>query len=169
MLIELSLDYWTLILDLATQNDFAKAARRAKKSYELKFPRPEDRSPHGVSLAIEEEYKVERKKHDSAFRKLLAIANPHLGDEWLNEIKKHWDTNDSPQMQLEKLHKLVLSQVDDQQKVKWLKIWNSGAARKGEEGFPTGTVSDKELELFLHKATYWYQVCISNHFNFSSS
>jgi hypothetical protein len=61
-------------------------------------------------------------------------------------------------MQLEKLHKLVLSQVHDHQKVKWWKLWNSGVARKGEEGFPTGSVSDKDLEQFLHKATYWHHV-----------
>lgn len=45
--------------------------------------------PQGVSLAIEEEYKAERKKHDSALHKLLAISNPQLGEEWLEEIKKH--------------------------------------------------------------------------------
>lgn len=73
---------------------------------------------------------MERKKHDNMFRKLLAIANPSLGDAWLEEIKKHWDNNETPQMQSEKLHKMVLAQVDEEQKIKWLKLWNSGTARK---------------------------------------
>lgn len=45
-------------------------------------------------------------------------------------------------MLLEKLHKLVLVHVDDEQKMKWLKIWNSIAPRKEEEGFPTWSISD---------------------------
>jgi hypothetical protein len=52
--------------------------------------------------------KFKRKILDIIFHKLLAIANLRYGDVWLQEIKKHWDTIDMPQMLLEKLHKLVL-------------------------------------------------------------
>ena len=39
-------------------------------------------------------------------------------------------------MQLEKLDKSVLLQVHNHQKLKWLRLWKSGAAKKGEDRFP---------------------------------
>lgn len=62
---------------------------------------------------------------------------------------KHWETANPPQMMLEKLHKLMLAQVDDEQKVKWLKIRNFGDPCKREEGFPLETINDKELDGFF--------------------
>ena len=47
----------------------------------------------------------------------MAIDNLQLGDAWLQDIRKHWDTIDLPQMMLERLHKLVLAQIDDEQKI----------------------------------------------------
>lgn len=58
-------------------------------------------------------------------------------------------------MPLKTFHKLALPYLEDAHKVKWLEIQNFGSTRRGEGGFPTVTVSDKDLEQFPH--TYWYQ------------
>lgn len=121
---------------------------------------------HGVNEAIEEEYNLEKKKHDNAFCKLLAIANLWLGDECHLEIMKHWKTTNPPQLMLEKLHKLMLAQVDDEQKVKWLKIWNFGDLCKRREAFLLEVINDKELDVFFHTFTYWWQVMCISHFFF---
>ena len=52
-----------------------------------------------------------------------------------------------PQMLLDKLYKLVLAHVDDEKKVRRL---NSRAPRKGEDGFPTCTLNDREFVAFFH-------------------
>lgn len=83
----------------------------------------------------------------------MAIDNLQLGDAWLQDIRKHWDTIDLPQMMLERLHKLVLAQIDDEQKMRWMKIRNSFPPCKEEEGFPKGHVSGADLHAYLHKAT----------------
>lgn len=61
-------------------------------------------------------------------------------------------------MSQEKLHKMVLSQSNAKQKVRWLKFWNFGRERKEVEGFPLRSMNNPKLESFLHKATYWWHV-----------
>lgn len=51
------------------------------------------------------------------FYTLLVIANPSLGDTWLGEMKRHCHNNNTLQMQLEKLRKLVLVEVGDDHKI----------------------------------------------------
>ena len=138
------------------QNGFVSGKKRKKKI--LTSITHDLIKGHFIVLVMQlRSTKLKRKKLDIVFHRLLAIANFQLGDVWL-QVKKHYDTLDMPQMLLEKLHKLVLVHVDDEQKLKGLKIWNSRAPRKKEEGFTTHTMSDKEFDTNLHKATYWFHV-----------
>lgn len=99
---------------------------------------------------------MEKKKHDSTFRKLLEIANPQLGEEWLEEILRNTGTIVRfPNCNWRNCtnwccHMSMIIR-------KW-SVQNYGIQVPLGKGFPTGSVSDKDLEQFFHKATYWHYV-----------
>jgi hypothetical protein len=55
------------------------------------------------------------------FHKRLPICDPTLGIEFLQQIQVHYNINLNPEMMIEKLQLLVFSQVNNEQKVYWLK------------------------------------------------
>ncbi len=62
-----------------------------------------------------------RKDNYGAFLKHFLVYNPILGEEFLEQIKMHFDMSSKPKMLIEKLQMLITSYVNYEQKVKWLK------------------------------------------------
>lgn len=48
----------------------------------------------------------------------------------------------------------MLFQVATLEEIRWMKLWNMGVENREEEGFPTHGMTYKDLDIFLHKATF---------------
>lgn len=102
-----------------------------------------------------------RRKKEALLTKLLPIADPGNGEQLLKEIKKHWEQVRPPQMNLEKLQRLMQSQVDVAEKLAWLKIWNGSSISKSVYGFPLKSIrGNASLDLWTSKQTFWWQVSL---------
>ncbi len=62
-----------------------------------------------------------QKEHMTMFHRRLPICDPTLGIEFLQQVQVHYNINLNPKMMTEKLQLLVFSQVNNEQKVYWLK------------------------------------------------
>jgi hypothetical protein len=58
----------------------------------------------------------------STFIKQLAIANLNFTHAFFEEVKHHWGSFFVPEMLQEKIHRIAISNVDAEVKVKWLKL-----------------------------------------------
>jgi phosphosulfolactate synthase (CoM biosynthesis protein A) len=58
----------------------------------------------------------------SSFTKQLAIANINLTYDFFEEVKYHWGSFSMLEMLQEKLHRVVVNNVDAKIKVRWLKL-----------------------------------------------
>jgi hypothetical protein len=58
----------------------------------------------------------------SSFTKKLAIADINLTYDFLEKVKYHWGSFSMPEMLQEKLHCVVVSNVDAKIKIRWLKL-----------------------------------------------
>jgi hypothetical protein len=94
----------------------------------------------------------------SSFTKQLAIADINLTPAFLEEVKNHWGSFSVPEMLQEKLHRVVVSNVDPDVKVGWLKLWNGNRFDKDALHFPKSPLSDSALDDWLSKSTYWAQL-----------
>ena len=120
------------------------------------------------------------------FEKLLAVANPTKGFDFLEEvshyvflcsihfgilyksfslfspfisqINKHFGDRSEPTMTLEKLQMIATTPVNSVFKIKWLRWWNSSDMSRESLRFPLGDIKEKELEKWLIKASFWTQV-----------
>ena len=146
---------------LFVQRDIADAGDLAKKKY-FEVTVEHERSIEGITEFMNAAIDAKRVKQDSSLAKHLPIADPGLGQGFLAQIERHYDLcYEEPQMNQEKLQHLVTSKVDAEQKVKWLKLWNSTHAFRMALKFPKMPIADKAFDLWLHKATFWSQVIIS--------
>ena len=67
--------------------------------------------------------------------------------------------NATPDMTIEKLHKVSTATVAPRFKAKWLHWWNSPLTVRGANKFPsTSPVKEKTLDSWLNKASFWAQV-----------
>ena len=89
---------------------------------------------------------------------LLAIADINLTPAFLEEVKHHWGLFPVPEMVQEKLHRVVVSNVDAEVKVGWLKLWNGNRFDKDALHFPKSPLSDSALDDWVSKSTYWAQL-----------
>ena len=64
-------------------------------------------------------------------------------------------------MTLEKLQLVATAVVAPEFKVRWLVNWNSGVHSRQALHFPSKGFSDKDLESWLNKASFWAGVSIS--------
>ncbi|KAG0632178.1 hypothetical protein M758_1G310400 [Ceratodon purpureus] len=77
------------------------------------------------------------------FDKLVAVANPSLGESF----------------EKERLHKIATTNVTADHKTKWLKWWNSTLAVRKTVRFPDDSpMKDKVLDSWLHVASLWAQL-----------
>jgi hypothetical protein len=94
----------------------------------------------------------------SGFTKQLAIADINLTSPFLEEVKNHWGSFSVPEMLQEKLHRVVVSNVDPDVKVGWLKLRNGNRFDKDALHFPKSLLSDSALDDWLSRSTYWAQL-----------
>ena len=120
------------------------------------------------------------------FEKLLAVANPANGIDFLDEvsyygflcsidfgilyegfslflpsnslINKHFGDHSELTMTLEKLQMIATASVESIFKFKWWRWWNSSNMSRESLRFPLGDIKEKELEKWLIKASFWVQV-----------
>jgi hypothetical protein len=79
---------------------------------------------------------------------------------------KHWSNNEKPEMSLEKLHLIATASVAPPFKVRWLEHWNSSVHSHQAVHFPPKGFTDKDLESWLNKASFW--AGIRNHSPYAS-
>jgi hypothetical protein len=77
----------------------------------------------------------------SSFTKQLAIADINLTSAFLEKIKHHWGSFSVSAMLQEKLHHIVVSNMDAEVKVGWLKLWNGNRFDKDALHFPKSPLS----------------------------
>ena len=92
----------------------------------------------------------------SGFTKQLVIAD--LTSVFLEEVKHHWGSFSVPGMLQEKLHRVAVSNVDAEFKIRWLKLWNGNRFDKDALHFPKSPLSDFALDDWLSRSTYWAQL-----------
>ncbi len=99
-----------------------------------------------------------QKEHMTMFHKRLPVCDLALGPKILQQVWVHYNMNPNPKMMIEKLQLLVSLQVNNEQKVSWLKQWNQSSVLKEAQKFPKVKLSNAIFEKWLHKATFWFQV-----------
>jgi hypothetical protein len=63
-------------------------------------------------------------------------------------------------MTLEKLQFIAMATATPHFKVRWLEFWNSGAHSRQAVHFPAKGFTDKDLESWLNKVSFWVGVSI---------
>lgn len=75
------------------------------------------------------------------------------------QINRHYSLFATPDMTLERLHKIATSNVQPHFKTKYLQWWNSSDTVRKSVRFPLDRpMKDKVLETWLHYASLWSQV-----------
>ncbi len=77
-----------------------------------------------------------RKENYNAFLKYFLICDLIFGEEFLEQVKMHYDMSFEPKMLTKKLQMLVTSYVSSEQKVKWFKKWNQPTVAREATKFP---------------------------------
>ncbi len=92
------------------------------------------------------------------------MTNLVLGPKFLKEVQAHYNSRgeEDAKMCLEKLQLLLTSCVDVTQKVMWLRWWNVKCLVWENFIFQNTEVSNAAVTKWLHKATFWGQVCHDN-------
>ena len=114
-----------------------------------------EQTSEGFSKAMSATVNKKRAMLSSSFTKQLAIADINLTPAFLEEVKHHWGSFSVPEMLQEKLHRVVVSNVDPDVKVGWLKLWNGNRFDKDALHFRKSPLSDSALDDWLAKSTYW--------------
>ena len=97
----------------------------------------------------------------SVFFSCFFSSLPFVSHCILVQVTKHYNNVLKPEMTQERLHVLSTAVVDAETKVSWLKLWNTSKINRESSNFPTGkTLSDRNLLVWLHKATFWAQVLL---------
>jgi hypothetical protein len=68
---------------------------------------------------------------------------------------KHWSNNEKPEMSLEKLQLIATACAAPRFKVRWLENWNLGVHSRQTVHFPPKGFTDRDLEAWLNKASFW--------------
>jgi hypothetical protein len=71
------------------------------------------------------------------------------------QVTKHWSNNEKPEMSLEKLQLIATACAAPQFQVRWLEHWNSGVHSRQAVHFPPKGFTDRDLEAWLNKASFW--------------
>ena len=137
------------------QQELAEASDIALNHYNEIHPI--ERTFEGVLKAMSTAMNNKHAMLSSGFTKWPAIADINLTHALLEEVK-HWGSFLVPEMLLEKLHCVAVSNVDTEVKVGWLKLWNDNRFDKDALYFPKSPVSDSALDDWLSKSTYWAQL-----------
>ena len=109
----------------------------------------------GVKSAMNDGAACCRQELKSKFNKLVGMADPELTPELIEEVKNHYARHAKPEMHQEKLYYIITSQVEANEKVRWLKIWNGKQMERDAEGFSEDPI-DSSIATWLHRQTFWY-------------
>jgi hypothetical protein len=82
------------------------------------------------------------------------------------QITKHWSNTEKPEMTLEKLQLIATASASPPFKVRWLEQWNSSTHSREALHFPSKGFTEKELESWLNRATFWAGVSIQSLYTF---
>ena len=115
-----------------------------------------------VRLAVEKVVATQQ----GELRKFLPVADPKHTPAFLEQVKVHYEKNESPEMQQEKLHMFATSAIPTKMKIKWLERWNSPESIRKSHRFPKPSFADTVFPPWLHRATWWAQVFYFNRLSF---
>jgi hypothetical protein len=121
----------------------------------------EDRTPKGIAQAMQSASRKHHKQLYSQFTKHICVADPALGDDFLLQVKLHWENKEKPEMTLEKLQMVATTVVSPEFRVRWLRWWNAGPLVRAGVKFPKAPVSDNKLLQWLNKAAFYAGVITS--------
>ena len=141
---------------LIFQQELGETSNIARNHYNETHPL--ERTSKGVSKAMSSIVKKKRAMISSGFSKQLAFADINLTHAFLEEVKHRWDSFSMPKMLQENFHHIVVSNVDAEVKVGWLKLWNGNRFDKDALHFPKSPLSDSALDDWVSKSTYWAQL-----------
>jgi hypothetical protein len=71
------------------------------------------------------------------------------------QITRHWSNTEKPEMILERLQVIATAVAAPLHKVRWLIFWNSGTHTREALHFPAKGFTEKELEAWLNRASFW--------------
>jgi hypothetical protein len=71
------------------------------------------------------------------------------------QITQHWSNNLRLEMRLDKLQLITTAIVATTFKIRWLRWWNSNSMIWNAKNFPNRPMSDKELESWPNKASFY--------------
>jgi hypothetical protein len=86
------------------------------------------------------------------------VSSINLAHDFLGEIKYHWDSFSVFEMLQEKLHRVVVNNVDAKVKVRWLKLWKENKFDKDDLYFLKTSLSDSTFDDWSSKSIYWAQL-----------
>ena len=130
---------------LFVQRDIADASDLSKKKY-YEIIVEHERSVESKTEFMNVTIDAKRVKLNSSLAKYLPIADLGLRQDFLDQIKRHYDLcYEEPPMNQEKLQHLITSKVDAEQKIKWLELWNSTPTFCMALKFPKMPIVDKAL------------------------
>jgi len=142
------------------QQELGDAAASAQRKFYEKYPNPAHWTSNAVHEWVSKAVDKVRSASHSELKKQLPIADPKHTPLFLEQVKSHYENHDeSPEMTQEKLWMLATSAMDTSMKIKWLQRWNSTPSLRESLKFPKPKFNDIEFPKWLHKATWWAQVC----------
>ena len=112
------------------QHEIAEAAAVAQRKFYEEHPGSNKMSLAGIHEYINKRVEKFRKSALSTLKKHLPIADPKQTDEFLEQVKLHYEVHSEAtvEMSQEKLWALAVSAMHPSQKVKWLQKWNKSAS-----------------------------------------
>jgi hypothetical protein len=115
---------------LGVQHEIFDAQHMAREVYKQDIDGP--RMQEGLQEAMLQTRCKAREQHQSQLVKFLLVVDPSLGDDFLTQLKLHWSHAKvgHEEMTQEKMVNVAITEVDLQEKVEWLHIWNGDQAIK---------------------------------------
>ena len=151
--------YHFSFMHIMSQQELSKIADDAARKYNENTA-IEDRTPKGIAEAMRAACRKQHKQLHSQFTKHVCVADPALGDDFLQHVKLHWESKEKPEMTLEKLQMVATTVVAPEFRVRWLRWWNAGPLVRAGVRFPKAPVSDNRLLEWLNKAAFYARVSV---------
>ena len=147
-----------------SQQEIGVVATSAEQKFYDRYPNPDDWTSQRVDDIVGKAVTRAKVHFKSELKKILPIADPQNTAAFLAEVKTYYESRDEGvEMKLEKLWMLAVSAMDPSMKVLWLERWNQPSSLRVQLKFPKEGFNDDAFYTWLNKATWWAQVCDSNH------
>lgn len=169
------------------QQEISAAADAAVRKYK-EDTAADEVTKEGAAEAMRISVKESTDKLYKKLSKIVSVANPALGSDWLKEVRinhigslgllsfhfifaystycftlvqieRHWSQFAVPELTLEKLQLIATANVSPTHKVKWLKWMNASAYSREARRFPPRPANEEKLQAFLTRACWFAGVC----------